>query len=49
VTEKRPDTGEILVDCRCIDAGGNEIITGQAEIIAPKEKICQPEICWPSS
>ena len=47
VTEKRPDTGEILVDCRCTDAGGNEIITGQAEIVAPKEKICQPVVEMP--
>lgn len=47
VMEKHPDTGDILVDCRCTDASGHEIITGQAEIVAPKLKIRQPLVEMP--
>ncbi len=47
VKEKRPDTGVIVVDCRCTDDSGEEIIAGQAELVAPEEKISQPAVKMP--
>lgn len=47
VAEKHPDTGVVVVDLRCTDASGDEIIAGRAEIVAPKEKISQPVIEMP--
>ena len=42
VTEKRPEKHIILLDCRCTNQDGKDVITGQAEIMAPMEKICRP-------
>ncbi len=47
VTEKRAESGVVVLDCRCTDANGNEIITGRAEVVAPKEKIRQPVVEMP--
>ncbi|MGF1639389.1 MAG: bifunctional enoyl-CoA hydratase/phosphate acetyltransferase [Rhodospirillales bacterium] len=47
VTEKRADEGVVILECRCVDAGGNELITGRAEVVTPKEKIRQPVIEMP--
>ena len=38
VTEKRPATNTVLLDCRCTDQNGVEVISGAAEVVAPIEK-----------
>jgi phosphotransacetylase/acyl dehydratase len=42
VREKHADKGTVVLDCRCVDPKGTELITGVAEVIAPTEKIRQP-------
>ena len=37
--EKRPEKREILFDCRCVNQGGREVITGTAEVIAPTQRV----------
>jgi phosphate acetyltransferase len=39
VTEKRAETGTVILSCRCSDAEGNVFATGSAEVLAPKDKI----------
>ncbi len=38
VTEKR-ENRHILLDCRCVDSEGKELLVGSADVIAPREKI----------
>ena len=47
VTEKRPEHCTIVLDCRCRNQNGEEVISGQAEVRAPREKICLPRIALP--
>jgi phosphotransacetylase/acyl dehydratase len=42
VVEKRPETGTVILDCRCIDADGDLIVTARAEVKAPEHKIRRP-------
>jgi phosphate acetyltransferase len=42
VTEKRPGTRMVVLDCRCTDQNDAEIISGTAEVIAPSEKFRGP-------
>jgi len=42
VKSKRPDDGSLILDCRCLDANGNELIVATAEVIAPTRKIREP-------
>lgn len=46
VAEKR-DHHNILFDCRCVNQEGEDVITGQAEVKAPTEKIRLPRIALP--
>ena len=46
VAEKR-DSHNILFNCRCINQDGDDVITGQAEVKAPTEKIRRPRIALP--
>ncbi|BBC73957.1 enoyl-CoA hydratase [Altererythrobacter sp. B11] len=39
VKEKRPDKQIVILDCRCTNQLGEEVITGEAEVIAPAEKV----------
>ena len=39
VTEKRPLTGDVTLDCLCTNQAGVAVITGTAEIRAPREKL----------
>jgi phosphate acetyltransferase len=39
VTEKRAESHEVLLDCRCIDQHGSEVIVGSALVRAPVEKV----------
>lgn len=47
VAEKRPEECSILLDCRCVNQKGEEVITGEAEVRAPREKISRPRIALP--
>ncbi len=47
VKEKRPETGTIVVDCRCADGNGDDLIVACAEVVAPTEKISQPIVDFP--
>jgi phosphotransacetylase/acyl dehydratase len=47
VHEKFADKGRVIFDCRCVNQGGQEVITGQAEVIAPQEKIRRKRIELP--
>lgn len=47
VTEKRPEHHVLLLDCRCVNQDGAEVITGQAEVKAPTEKVRLPRIALP--
>jgi len=42
VTGKSSDSGYLTLDCRCVDAQGNRLISATAEVIAPTKKIREP-------
>lgn len=44
VKEKRPEKQIVVLDCRCVNQDGKEVVTGIAEVIAPKEKVRRPRI-----
>ncbi|MCK9541295.1 MAG: bifunctional enoyl-CoA hydratase/phosphate acetyltransferase [Novosphingobium sp.] len=46
VTEKRPGR-IVLLDCRCVNQNGEEVISGQAEVEAPAEKVRRPRMALP--
>ncbi|AHE52303.1 bifunctional enoyl-CoA hydratase/phosphate acetyltransferase [Sphingomonas sanxanigenens] len=39
VIEKRPDHDIVIFDCRCVNQDGELVISGQAEVKAPREKV----------
>ena len=39
VVEKRADHGVVVFDCACTNQHGEEVITGRAEVKAPREKV----------
>ena len=39
VTEKDTDSARLTLACRCVNQTGREVITGEALVIAPREKI----------
>lgn len=47
VTEKMPDTHRMKLQCQCVNQHGEKVIIGEAEVIAPKEKICRPKARLP--
>jgi phosphate acetyltransferase len=46
VIEKRAHHN-VLLDCRCVNQNGEEVISGQAEVKAPTEKVRRPRITLP--
>jgi phosphotransacetylase/acyl dehydratase len=48
VKEKHAATGTLVLDCRCVDPDGTELITGIGEVVAPTEKIRQPVVDLPT-
>ncbi len=38
VREKRPDTRIVVMECRCFNQDGDDVVTGIAEVIAPVDK-----------
>jgi len=47
VVEKQPEKSILLLDCCCENQKGELVITGQAEVRAPTEKIRRPRIALP--
>ena len=44
VTEKKPENHRVILECTCINQKGEKVITGNAEVIAPIEKIEREKI-----
>jgi len=47
VREKRPEKQVVVLDCRCVNQEGREVIVGTAEVKAPTEKVRRPAIELP--
>ena len=47
VAEKRPEHSVVVFDCRCVNQNGEEVISGRAEVKAPKDKVRRPRIALP--
>lgn len=47
VTAKDDDGGRVTLDCRCLNQRGEEVIGGEARVIAPREKIRRPRAILP--
>lgn len=47
VTEKTPDNHRMTLHCQCLNQHGEEVIIGEAEVIAPQEKIRRPKANLP--
>lgn len=47
VTEKNSEKKRIKLACVCLNQKGKEVITGEADVIAPTEKICRNRVKLP--
>ncbi|MDF0543946.1 bifunctional enoyl-CoA hydratase/phosphate acetyltransferase [Sphingobium sp. H39-3-25] len=47
VAEKRAEHHIVLFDCRCVNQNGEVVISGQAEVKAPSEKVRRPRTALP--
>lgn len=47
VTAKDMETGEVRLDCLCLDADGETVIEGEAVVQAPREKVRRPRAVLP--
>ena len=47
VTEKHPEKGDLVLDCRCTNQNGELVISGTSQVRAPTEKVCRPRIELP--
>ncbi len=47
VKEKITDKKQILLECECLNQDGEFIITGEARVIAPNEKVRRPRVILP--
>ena len=47
VTEKHPEKGDLVLDCRCTNQNGELVISGASRVRAPTEKVCRPRIELP--
>lgn len=45
---KNPDNKRVVFDCRCANQNGGLVIEGEAEVIAPVEKIERPRVPLPN-
>lgn len=43
VVEKRQEKGFVTVDCKAVNQEGKAVVTGTAEVMAPKEKLAVPK------
>ncbi|MBT0671522.1 bifunctional enoyl-CoA hydratase/phosphate acetyltransferase [Novosphingobium profundi] len=47
VTEREPETRRLRLACTCINQDGATVITGEARVIAPAERVCRPRVALP--
>ena len=47
VTDKFADKGRLVFDCRCTNQDREVVITGTAEVLAPREKVKRPRMPIP--
>lgn len=47
VTEKQVEHHRVILDCRCVNQHGDDVIVGQAEVKAPTEKVRRAQINLP--
>ncbi len=47
VREKDEARARLVLDCACLDARGQAVITGEAEVLAPTEKVRRPRALLP--
>lgn len=47
VREKKPEGKRLILDCECVNQAGETVIKGEAEVIAPTEKVRRPRAVLP--
>ncbi|SDS51469.1 phosphate butyryltransferase [Bradyrhizobium canariense] len=47
VTEKHPEKGDLVLDCRCTNQSNELVISGTAHVRAPREKVRRPRVELP--
>jgi phosphotransacetylase/acyl dehydratase len=47
VAERREDKKRLKLACRCTNQRGEEVITGEADVIAPTERVQRPRVALP--
>lgn len=47
VKEKKPEKKHVVMDCVCVNQNGDVVIKGDAEVIAPSEKVRRPRTTLP--
>ncbi|ACL55451.1 bifunctional enoyl-CoA hydratase/phosphate acetyltransferase [Methylobacterium nodulans] len=47
VREKDAARARLILDCTCLNAQGEAVITGEAEVLAPTEKVRRPRVLLP--
>jgi phosphate butyryltransferase len=47
VREKQPDKGVVALDCRCVNQKGEVVLTGEALVKPPREKVRRPRAALP--
>ena len=47
VREKKPEKKRLVFDCECVNQEGETVIKGEAEVIAPTEKVRRPRAVLP--
>jgi len=47
VRNKIEETHRVIFDCRAVNQGGEEVVTGTADVMAPTEKISRPRAVLP--
>lgn len=47
VREKKPEKKRLILDCECTNQAGETVIKGEAEVIAPSEKVRRPRAVLP--
>ena len=47
VASKEPKRHRVVLDCRCVNQGGETVIEGNATVLAPTEKVRRPRFALP--
>jgi phosphotransacetylase/acyl dehydratase len=47
VREKIPERKRVILDCECVNEAGDVVITGEADVIAPTQKVHRPRAMLP--